>query len=275
MKILTWNINCRAHKGEIPKMLVEELVKKNADVVCLTEFVKGENYHGVIDELTSLGYETFTDPRTEYSGNEVLIAIKNQYAVKTSTYIIDNDDSNPNFLHVVSTIKNNNYHFIGTRVKITSPHYNISKDKKHSVLIKEAKQRMSQVDSLLEYLAKLDGQICLMGDWNNYAYDESSRVNSWVTDKAFLQNYYSYPLLIEKMSAIGLTNYTPQGNVNKVYSWVNKKVQSDKRYIRNDHFFSNMKVKDVLYCWDFINSPDYIPDKVGFPDHAMLLGRIY
>ena len=74
MKIVTWNINCRSSKSGIPKMVTEELVKTKADVVCLTEFVKGENYHDFIDELTSLGYETFTDPRTtECSGNEILI----------------------------------------------------------------------------------------------------------------------------------------------------------------------------------------------------------
>lgn len=276
MKVVTWNINCRSSKGGIPKMVIKELLRTNADVACLTEFVKGENYHEFIDELRAFGYEVFTDPRTtEYSGNEILIAVKSEYAIKTETFVICNDDKNPNFLHVTITRENEKkINLVGVRVKIMSPKNNLSKDEREKFQINEAKERMCQVNNLASYLQKMDGKIYVMGDWNNYFYDDNSKVDSWKLDKAYLQNYYSYPLLVNKMETLGLTNYTPQGNRQSVYSWVNKNIWSNKKYIRNDHVFSNTKVYEVTYCWEFTNSTEYISDKVGYPDHAMLIFTI-
>ncbi|KAF1296610.1 hypothetical protein BAU15_14815 [Enterococcus sp. JM4C] len=270
MKILSWNINCRSSvRRKIPDLVIESIAAKNPDVFCLNEFVKGVNYREFIDRLSKLGYEAFVDPRTTgCSGNEILIAVKREHAVMTESFVINNDHKNPNFLHVAITRKNEEkINLIGVRIKILSPEKNLSKDEKEKFQIKEAKERMCQLNNLVSYLEKLEGQqIYAIGDWNNYYYDDNSKIDTWKSDDTYLQNYYSYPLLVSKMATLGLTNYTPQG-----YSWLNKSVRSKKKYIRNDHVFSNANVSDLNYCWAFTNSINYIPDEVGYPDHAMLL----
>lgn len=250
MKIVTWNINCRSSKGGIPKMVTEELVKTKADVVCLTEFVKGENYHDFIDELTSLGYETFTDPRTtEHSGNEILIAIKNEYAVKTSTSVICNDDNNPNFLHVVSRIDDNNYHFIGTRIKVGGENLN-----------HDFKNRRTQLESLAKEISKIEGEPSLvLGDFNNGWYTDTDNKNSYSGKP---RQFYSYPILVQEMGNINYQVYTP----NEGYSWANG--------FKLDHCLSNVRKNiQVEYCWDFKKNRNYM-NKIGYPDHAMLIVEI-
>lgn len=40
LKIIEWNVNMRSKKGLIiPSLIVAEIEKLNADVVCLTEYV--------------------------------------------------------------------------------------------------------------------------------------------------------------------------------------------------------------------------------------------
>lgn len=249
MKIVTWNINCRSSKGGIPKMVAEELLKTNASVVCLTEFVKGENYHDFIDELSTFGYEVFTDPRTtDYSGNEILLAIKSEYAVETDAFVICNDDNNPNFLHVVSKINDENYHFIGTRIKIGGNDLN-----------EDFINRRTQLQSLMSEISKIEGEpVVVLGDFNN----------GWFTDKDNKDSYsgkprqfYSYPLLAEEMASISFQANTPRNDCSWGYGF------------KLDHAFTNdlVEVKNVAYSWDFEQNPAYKKKTVGYPDHAMLL----
>lgn len=249
MKILSWNINCRSGKGGIPKMVIEELVRTNADVVCLTEFVKGENYHNFIDELNAFGYEIFTDSRTtKYSMNEILIAIKREYAVETDTFIICNDDNNPNFLHVVSKINNRKYHFIGTRIKVGGTDLN-----------EDFLNRRMQLQSLMNEISNIEDEpSVVLGDFNNGWFTENDSKDSYLGKP---RQFYSYPLLVEEMKSINFQANTPRNNCSWGYGF------------KLDHAFTNnlVEVKNVEYDWEFEQHPAYKKKAVDYPDHAMLL----
>ena len=152
----------------------------------------------------------------------------------------------------------------------------LSYNRKLPLLVKDAKERLLQIEYITEYVRKLNGKILLMGDFNNFHYFEHQKTDSWEHDKEFLQNYYSYPLVVEKMNEVNLATYSPTGNYDEVYSWINPKIRADniKRYIRNDHLFSNLaEISDIKYIWEFTKNPNY-QNKVGFPDHAILSATI-
>lgn len=116
----------------------------------------------------------------------------------------------------------------------------------------------------------------LIGDFNNNHYFENQTIDSWRNDMEFLQNYYSYPLLVKCMkNEINLKNHTPTGKINEVYSWVNQSLPHNdiKRYIRNDHLFTNLTVLNVNYNWNFLKNPEY-KNQVGYPDHAILSATV-
>lgn len=278
LKILSWNVNQRAgytNLNGIPELVLNELQKRNSDIVCLLEYFKTKNHRSFCHSLENLGYRVFADERLMIGkNNEVLIALKKTITVDDSLNVLPNDSRYPDFLQ--ATIKNNDkkLHIIGTRIKISSPPKNISQKQKDSFLIKDANERMNQINNLLNYVKNLKGRVCIVGDFNNYFYTENSKVDSWADDKRYLQNYYSYPLLVNAMSKLSLINHTPQGETDKVFSWTNRNVRSDKKYVRNDHIFSNVSVSGERYCWNFLHSENYIPDTVGYPDHAMLMATI-
>ena len=72
-----------------------------------------------------------------------------------------------------------------------------------------------------------------------------------------------------------LKNHTPTGKINEVYSWVNQSLPHNdiKRYIRNDHLFTNLTVLNVNYNWNFLKNPEY-KNQVGYPDHASLSATV-
>lgn len=273
IKIVAWNINQRSKTlGFIPKLVLEEITKQKANIIILTEYVKNSNHLEFCTSLESLGFQVFLDGNL-VNGNQVLIAIQKSLTSEFEVHVLPKSLSYPDFLHV--TIKNGKekFHIIGTRIKIGSPPKKLSYKENQEFQINDANERMQQINILVDYLKKLEGNICIAGDFNNYFYTEESKINSWQHDLMYLQNYYSYPLLVEKMSKIYLTNHTPHGETNKVYSWANKSVHSVKKFIRNDHIFTNLNVLNKEYYWGFLNSEDY-SDKIGYPDHAMLVANI-
>ena len=47
-----------------------------------------------------------------------------------------------------------------------------------------------------------------------------------------------------------------------------------KRYIRNDHLFSNItEISNIQYNWKFTEQPNY-ENKDGYPDHAILTATV-
>ena len=275
LKILNWNVNQRSGLGEqIPDVVINELKHLDADVVCLTEY---KNHFEFCEQLKSLGYSLFMYPEyIERFQNEVLIAIKTKFVTLPKLTTFPKEDMFPDFLHLQIDFEGTPLHIIGARIKIATINNTLPYNRKLPLLVKDAKERLLQIEYITEYVRKLNGNILLMGDFNNFHYFEHQKIDSWEHDKEFLQNYYSYPLIVEKMRAVNLATYSPTGNYDEVYSWVNPKIRADniKRYIRNDHLFSNLaEISDIKYSWEFTKNPKY-QSKVGVPDHAILTAAV-
>jgi exodeoxyribonuclease-3 len=278
MTVSTWNINQRSGKGkQIPEMIVHELAKQNSDIVCLTEYVKGKNHSEFCEQLKSLGYSLFMYPEhIKKFQNEVLIAIKTKFVTLPRITTFPEEEEFPDFLHLQIDFEGAPLHIIGARIKIANIDDTLPYKRKLPLLVKDAKERLLQIEYITEYVRKLNGNILLMGDFNNFHYFEHQKIDSWEHDKEFLQNYYSYPLLVAKMTEVNLATYSPTGNYDEVYSWIKPGTRADniKRYIRNDHLFSNLtEISDIKYSWEFTKNPKY-QNKVGFPDHAILSATI-
>lgn len=266
IKILEWNINQRSHyRGRGIELVSDEIRRVNADLVCLTEYVKGEQHSTFCDEMHELGYSTFLAPTTgdkKELKNEILLAVKTNFLNNSTQKITGTDEAfsftkkevlPPNFLHLQIDFNDEPLHIIGCRIQ-TRKDYNIE----------DAKERMDQIHLIVEYIKKLYGGIVVTGDFNNFFYSETSTVYSWSHDKTYLQNYYSYPLLIKAMNEVALTAYTPKG-----YSWKNEK----EIQFRLDHLFTNLKVNQKEYSWEFTENPKYRVAN-SYPDHAMLIVHI-
>lgn len=275
LKILNWNVNQRSGLGEqIPDVVINELKHLDADVVCLTEY---KNHFEFCEQLKSLGYSLFMYPEyIEKFQNEILIAIKTKFVTLPKLTTFPKEDMFPDFLHLQIDFEGTPLHIIGARIKIATINNTLPYNRKLPLLVKDAKERLLQIEYITEYVRKLNGNILLMGDFNNFHYFEHQKIDSWEHDKEFLQNYYSYPLIVEKMRAVNLATYSPTGNYDEVYSWVNPKIRADniKRYIRNDHLFSNLaEISDIKYSWEFTKNTKY-QSKVGVPDHAILTAAV-
>lgn len=243
----TWNINQRSGQGkQIPEMIVQELAKQNSDIVCLTEYVKTDNHSQFCSSLRTNGYTIFEDVRTIDFGNEILIAIKSDLVNDCQVITIDNDDNNPNFLHVRVTIEGQELNIIGVRIKVGGE--NIFQDFKH---------RKSQLDKLISNLPATHENTIVLGDFNNGFFKQNDNTHSY---QGKAREFYSYPLLQSEMNKAGLTVHTP----SEENSW---------KYCKLDHIIGNIPISNVCYSWRFLENPDY-KNKVGFPNHAILSATI-
>lgn len=275
LKVIGWNINQRSgynSLGTVPHLVISEIQKKKADLIVLTEYVKQSDHLEFTQSLKELGYAVFYNANLNRKTNEVLIAIKKNLISDKNTVQVVNEITSPietpNFLQVSFQVNNEIINIIGTRIRIgfTFPVTDQS-------LIDDAKERNEQVISLVSYIKDLDGQTFVVGDFNNYYYDDESSVTSWKDDKRWLQNYHSYPLIVKQMLGCGFKPYTPQG---RCFSWEQKRIpqSNPKRFIKNDHIFSNGAVFNESYYWGFVETDGYVFNRVGYPDHAMITAEI-
>ena len=247
LKAVTWNINLRSKKGMlIPDMVCKELIRLEAHIICLTEYVKTDNHSQFCSNLQTNGYTIFEDVRTIGFGNEIIIAIKNDLVNDCQVITIDNDDNNPNFLHVRVTIEGQELNIIGVRIKVGGE--NIFQDFKH---------RKSQLDKLISNLPATHENTIVLGDFNNGYFKQNDDIHSY---QGKAREFYSYPLLKSEMNKAGLTVHTPSEET----SW---------KYCKLDHIIGDIPISNVCYSWRFLENPDY-QNKVSFPDHAILAATI-
>lgn len=278
LKLINWNINQRSgftKLNVIPELVVDEIEREKADIICLSEYVNQSNYLSFSRSLEKLGYKLFFEKNS--SKNQILIGINTRSIDLDNVEVFSEEvfkrfRNTPDFLHLkITTHTAEVFNVIGVRIKIASPSKSLSYDEKIEFQINDAKERNEQLDLLLNYLDKVEGDQIIVGDFNNYYFDKDSNLSSWSHDQNYLQNYFSFPILLHKMLEKDFNNYTPEG-----YSWINTKLKSSpKRFIKNDHLFSNIPVSTVSYSWDFKENPDYIEGVVGYPDHAKLIANIW
>lgn len=260
LQLLCWNINQRSGIGQLdlPNMVLEEIVKREPDVLVLTEYVKKSNHSEFILELEKEDYVAITDNRTTTGANEVFIACK-KILIKTDNPVIETlptSNEYPNFLALTLTVDDKELTVVGTRIK-TDSYYNSPQEKVNQ----DYKDRNIQLDNLFKYLEKnIQGSTIITGDFNNGYYKDNDIVETYLaTEKG--RKYYNYPMLKEKAISKGYKLHTPKG-----YSCGTLKL---------DHILTkDCKVVSINYDWSFTSNPSYRNDTIGFPDHAILTAEI-
>lgn len=257
MNIGCWNINQRAGVGAlniIPNLVFEELMKRNLDVIILTEFYESLNSQELLLNLVNSNYTVKTSGYFTNS-NQILIAVKNDLVTSDiDVYCFSNIDPLPNLLH----LRMNDINIIGTRIKIGG--YSRYQD----VVNQDFMDRRKQLNKLIDYASNLEGQILVMGDFNN------GKHNDFDIDKTYkdvAREYFNYYLMKEDFETNNFLVHTP----NESYSWKG----NSNNQCKLDHIITKniFEVSNLKYDWEFINNLDY-KEQVGYPDHAILTATI-
>lgn len=251
-----WNINQRAgsQNTNIPALVFEELMKRNLDIIVLTEFYESDNYQDLILSLINEHYSVRTS-KYDINSNQILIAVKNEL-ISSEIHInyFDNVDTLPNLLH----LKINDMNIIGTRIKIGG--YSKTQNK----INKDFIDRRNQLKKLIDFTSKLEGCTLILGDFNNGKHSEYDIDKTY---KGVAREYYNYYLMKKDFESKNFIVHTP----NESYSWKG----NSNTYCKLDHIITNAvsEVSDLKYDWGFINNSDY-KEQVGYPDHAILSASI-
>ena len=254
IKILLWNINQRSSiSSRIPQVVVEEIMKHNPDIFVLTEYVKSQNHMNIVEQITDKGYTVLSDPRYIKGVNEVLIACKNGYRID-SVSILPINEKNPNFLGATLSVRDIKINIVGTRIRTSG-------GKSQEELDQNYKEKKIQLESLKNHLRNIQGTTIVAGDFNNGSFKEGETICEY-KKRGVARQFYSYPLVRQEMEEIGYFVNTPKEG----YSW---------KECALDHLCTNKcTAKDVLYDWSFTKNSQYCPNKVGYPDHAILSANI-
>lgn len=296
MKIFVWNINQRSSGQEIPPVVSKEILKYEADIVILTEFISATDEKRlrniqkfIYDDGISTKYDCYYNVSRKDS-NGILIAIredfKNSNNIKINKPVECMEANNkhqeqPNFLQLNIIVNEKPVSIIGTRIRIGST--------SRSDLI----ERREQVLSLIDHLDKLKVRdkekyenIIIAGDFNNLKIS-GKETEYYLTER---KNYhgtvrfdtYNYHILKDDFyNYAGMDVSTPKSEPNKpTWSWVDKY----RNKYKQDHIISRgVNVSATEYVWDFVNKDngysgknpqDYKSSLVGYPDHAILIADV-
>lgn len=274
LKIIHWNINNK-HMVNMPNMISIEIIKEEADVVVLTEFLKTPDYYQFVDTLEEYGYKVFLDDRKPKENiRQVLIAVKTCIMAENSnvklTTLYDNEDNifankkanesieevlkkqNPNFLSVSINLSINNSCYsliiIGTRIRIGMK--KLSKDDK---INRENEQRFrkAQFLNLLKEINNLQQQglnnIIVTGDFN---ISPGFNGDYWNFEKDFKQIFKNEQFNV----------FTPENE----YSPFKSSWKMDHLILSN-----NIECQSYEYYKNNI-----WPVGINYPDHAILRASI-
>lgn len=94
MVLLEWNINKRTKVVNSPVFVIDNILKKNPDVICLVEYY--EDY-----ELENQLKDYHIEKSAIDSGNQILIAVKKSFDSSGIEVICSTEERNCyNFLHI-------------------------------------------------------------------------------------------------------------------------------------------------------------------------------
>lgn len=256
LNIGCWNINQRAGSRNtlIPTLVFEELMKKNLDVLVLTEFFETSNSKELISNLNNANY-TVRMSEYEVNSNQILVAIKNELVnTDIDVHCFNNNDTLPNLLH----LRINDLNIIGTRIKI-GPYSNNQEILNHDFM-----DRRNQLYKLIDYASNLEGQIIILGDFNNGKHNENDIDKTF---KGVAREHFNYYLMKEDFKTHNFLLHTPENS----YSWQ----ANNSTQCKLDHIIVKniSKVTNVKYDWSFLNRSDY-KIKVGYPNHALLSATV-
>ncbi len=286
MKIIEWNLHFAGnHVIEcIPSFIGEYINEQDADIIVLTEIVKGKAIEALVSSLGFDEYKIFySKSRSEKYGNGVCILAKK---LLNPTIVAKDLDSiyDPDIVHIEVCKNGKKYNIIGNRIRI---------DIKKYQEITDFKFRAEQSNALIKYASQFENVI-VIGDQNTGNIDYRDDFAIPYDDikglyKGNSRAYYNAHLLKNNVEKNGFTLYEPKGmntSVGFIYrdtkilfneQWKNK---IDLAFCSRNLEYSVRYLGTFLdkYQSDYLESCTITNEKVkcghGFPDHAMLIVEI-
>lgn len=242
MKLVEWNIHKMTNNTNVKPFVINSLLSKNADIICLVEYLTDDNIANSLDN----DYWCI-ESKTE-SGNKVFIAVKKDFAPDGITVINSDEKSGCyNFLHIdFLSLDNEKYSIIG--VRMLSP---IDAEK--------------QTPPLKDYLNKISNTYICTGDFNIKTF----RMNKWFPgieiEKINLQSEeMSNNSIIyidknsKKVNGFGAVDHILHSDditVSANYDW---------NFIKLDSHYPS-EINAGITAWDI---------KAAYPDHAIMVANI-
>lgn len=296
LKVLEWNINMRSKNYiEIPEWVLNEIVKKEPDVIVLVEYKNGSENVVKNNELLSnfleknigeylieyydpdenSGEDSKKDSEEEGSSNGILIALrKNRFRdVKVPIHQDTNKDTHPNWLAVQAVLTDTNEEIViaGIRVRVDS------RNEADSL-----KDRKGQIDNFLSELNEITPQKkqIVIGDFNygphKTEYKKDSELNwqdiiDMIRDKNYLQQQGE-----GQESSLGLTEFSPYSPIGTSF----KNLKLDWLLIRGFQIKGYSDYNQLDWSFGINNKHPYtvgynVPEGYfirtdpGYPDHAI------
>lgn len=264
-KVLGWNINQRSGLGKkIPKLVFQELLDQDADIIVLTEVVKNDSLSVFIQKMREAGFESAISKNE--NTNEVCILWKAelyQLLNVDDSLITAKVNDNPNYLMVELKDQNDKkFNVVGYRIRVGT---------KES--INEYEGRARQMKIVTDKLALLNGPTMVVTDSNNLR--RGATVKEW-----------NLSVLDSMLADVGFKRNTPDGS--SIYA---ETAISSEYEFAEDHIITNgIEISDSKYDRDFVKrdmeiytwgkdftkhiegNTFYKQIQVGFPDHAIVKG---
>lgn len=123
LKIIEWNINQRLNyaKKDMPSWIAEVIADEKADLICLTEVYRGNNWESIKNNAFSSNYAVFETSNNRAGQNDIVIAvnIEKLEVIYAKTYY-PYKEGIPDYLEVKCRSKNTEnckeFVFIGVRI---------------------------------------------------------------------------------------------------------------------------------------------------------------
>lgn len=270
ISIVEWNINQRTSNKSIDAFVSHELTKTKPHIIFVVEYKENTIFE---DTILMSGYKVYSTGKIQ-GKNEVLIAIRND---GTFTNIQKNIEGVPNSLDTLSVgvhFKGRNICLIGARIQIGAG------DKVDYI---DRGKQLRELEAYTKLIKSKFDYVIIAGDFNHGQIREE--YNDDFSYKDYLQEPCSYQKIKKMFKEIDCQVCTPNGNNNKIFSWVGKFDDKRNYYVKEDHLIvsNNISQNTINYEWDFVSNKngygdlrneDYKSEVSGLPDHAKLIASI-
>lgn len=299
LKVMEWNINARtARPGySVPvNLIANEVLKKEPDIFVLTEFVQAGGWLD-LKAILSSEYELSVSPYQPHR-NGICIGIRKGSGIACVGGRARTFCDGPDFHELVVRINGKPVSVIGTRIRID---WKKKHSKRFDEQLLEQKERFQQFLRLVEYIAPLEEDVLVLGDFNNSRIlgpedeaDEGKFQEAYQAKKAVLSLAYNYQKMraaLTARTAGKLSLRTAEGCASSVGAFWDESIHqacpprpNREQKHKYDHIItrSDLCVRAAEYDWDFLNfyGPEHFEAgkgskiRAGFPDHAILWAEI-
>ena len=277
LKLMSWNINGRSrsyHNYIFPSFIIDEIMNPdiNADIIILTEFLRGHNWPSVSRQLAKK-YWRFTYPNKINKQNEILIALRKDIigldydSIKITIDMNTTIQDKPNFFQIESLFNGSSLFIIGVRIKDTKNH----------------NQEFQALNDHLNSLPDTSKIIC-SGDFNEWPSHVKQKLkNMQISSPRFNDNHSDTNPMYKNPSRWSYVTGSSQSPGKAVIDLIATKNVTVIRE-SSDSTSTNSNYKMLAnYIWNFVTPDngyenlkpeDYKSHLTNRPDHAIMTAFI-